>query len=58
MEITKIILEAMKKSGKALKASEIADITGIEKKEVDKAIKKLIAEAKVSSPKKCYYEAK
>lgn len=58
METAKIIFDAMKKNGKALKVSEIAELTGIDKKEVDKAIKKLIAESKISSPKRCYYEAK
>lgn len=58
METAKTIFDAMKKNGKALKVSEIAELTGIDKKEVDKAIKKLIAESKISSPKRCYYEAK
>lgn len=58
MDTTKTILEAMKKNGKALKVSEIAEITGIDKKEVDKAIKKLLSETKIFSPKRCYYEAK
>jgi len=58
MENTKTILETLKKSGKALKAGEIAELTGIDKKEVDKAIKQLIAESKISSPKRCFYEAK
>lgn len=58
METAKTILDAMKKNGKALKVSEIAELTGIDKKEVDKAIKKLLTESKISSPKRCYYEAK
>lgn len=58
METAKTILDAMKKNGKALKVSEIAELTGIDKKEVDKAIKKLITESKIFSPKRCYYEAK
>ena len=31
--------------------------TGIEKKEVEKIIKKLVKEGKVESPKRCYYAA-
>lgn len=58
METAKTILDAMKKSGKALKAGEIAELTGLDKKEVDKAIKQLVAESKISSPKRCFYEAK
>lgn len=39
------------------KAGEVAEATGLDKKEVDKIIKKLVAEAKVVSPKRCYYQA-
>lgn len=39
------------------KAGEVAEATGIDKKDVDKLIKKLVAEGKVTSPKRCYYEA-
>ena len=44
--------------GGALKAGEIAEKTGIEKKDVDKVIKKLVAEGKVDSPKRCFYGLK
>ena len=40
------------------KAGEIAAETGLSKAEVDKAIKKLAAEGKVDSPKRCYYGIK
>lgn len=40
------------------KAGEVAAETGIDKKEVDKLIKKLVAEGKVESPKRCYYAIK
>lgn len=33
-------------------------MAGLDKKEVDKAIKKLKTEEKIYSPKRCYYEAK
>ena len=58
MDNIEIILKALKDAGKALKGGEIAEITGIDKKEVDKAIKKLKAEDKIVSPKMCFYEAK
>ena len=41
-----------------MKAGEGAEATGIDKKEGDKIIKKLVAEGKVESPKRCYYAAK
>ena len=49
------ILEAMKKAGKPLKTQEIADMLGVDKKEVDKIVKKLKKEGKITSPKRCYY---
>ena len=52
------VLEAMKKAGKPLKTQEIADMLGVDKKEVDKIIKKLKKEERIISPKRCYYEPK
>jgi hypothetical protein len=56
MENLEKVLNAMKKAGKPLKGGEIAELTGLDKKEVDKAIKKLKTENKIASPKNCYYE--
>ena len=50
------ILKAFKNAGRALKAQEISDETGIEKKEVSKLIKVLKTEEKIYSPKNCYYD--
>jgi DNA-binding IclR family transcriptional regulator len=52
------VLDVMKKAGKALKAGEIADAAGLDKKEVDKAMKVLKAEGTIVSPKVCYWEPK
>ena len=41
-----------------MKSAEIATASGIDKAVVDKAIKKLIADGKVESPKRCFYQAK
>ncbi len=49
------VLKAMKNAGKPLKTQEIADMLGVDKKEVDKLIKKLKKEGKITSPKRCYY---
>jgi len=38
MEITDKVLEAMSSAGKPLKAGEIAELTGLDKKEVYKAM--------------------
>ncbi len=52
------VLEVMKKSGEPMKSGDIAKILGVDSKEVSKAIKKLKAEGKIDSPKRCYYQAK
>lgn len=52
------VLQTLKKSGKAMKSAEIAEAAGIDKKEVDKALKTLKAEEKVFVPKVCFYQAK
>lgn len=58
METQNSVLEALRKSSEPMKAGEISEQTGIDKKEVSKAIKALIAEEKAFSPKFCYYSAK
>lgn len=40
------------------KAGEVAEALGIDKKEVDKAIKLLKKEERIESPKRCFYKAK
>ncbi|KAB3530435.1 HTH domain-containing protein [Alkaliphilus serpentinus] len=57
MSTNESILKALKESKEPLKAGEIAGITGLDKKEVDKAIKSLKEEGKINSPKRCYYSA-
>jgi len=56
MENLEKILATMKKEGKALSAGQIAELSGIERKEVDKVMKKLKTEGKITSPKNCYWE--
>ncbi len=56
METSKIILDTLKAKGEPMKAGDIADKCGIDKKEVEKAIKKLVAESKLHSPKRCFYD--
>lgn len=51
----KLVLEAMRKSGKPMKTAEIAKATGLDSKEVSKIIKELKKEGKIISPKRCFY---
>ncbi len=41
-----------------MKAAEIAEQIGVDKKEVDKAIKELKKQGTIESPKACYYGIK
>ncbi|HOJ19483.1 MAG: HTH domain-containing protein [Ignavibacteriales bacterium] len=56
MEITDKILAEMKKAKKPLSAGQIAELTGVDRKEIDKAMKVLKTTGKISSPKVCYWE--
>ncbi len=53
-----VIIASLQKEGKPLKSSEIAEITSTDKKEIEKSIKKLVAEGKIYSPKRCFYDLK
>ena len=55
MESKDAIIKALEQAGKPLKGGEISDASGVDKKEVDKQIKKLVAEGKVNSPVRCFY---
>lgn len=58
MDIQESILKAMKEAGEPLNNGKIAELTGIEKKEVEKAMKKLKESELIVSPKRCYWEPK
>lgn len=55
---TEKVLQTMKEAGKPLKAGEIAEISGLGKKEVDKAMKELKNAGAIVSPKVCFWEPK
>ncbi len=50
-----IILKTLKSSSQPLKSGEIAEKSKVDKKEVDKIIKKLVVENIIISPKRCFY---
>lgn len=58
MEASDKIIKTLNSAGKPMKAGEIAESTGLDKKEVDKVIKKLVAEGKMHSPQRCFYDVK
>lgn len=55
METKDLVFKAIEDAGKPVKGGEIAEATGIDKKEIDKAIKKLVTEGKINSPIRCFY---
>ncbi|WAM33584.1 helix-turn-helix domain-containing protein [Caldicellulosiruptor morganii] len=58
MDTKEIVLQTLKSSDKPLKTQDIVEKTGLDKKEVEKAIKELKNEGFIESPKRCYYQAK
>ena len=58
MEIKQIVLKTLKESDKPMKCGEVADKCGQDKAIVDKAIKALVKEDLVTSPVRCFYQAK
>ena len=53
MENKEQVLEAMRAAGEPLNAGKIAEITGLDRKEVDKAMKALKEEGAIISPVRC-----
>lgn len=58
MEAKKIVLGAMKKDGTPLNAGKIVEITGLDRKIVDKTMTQLKNEGLIVSPKRCYWQPK
>lgn len=55
MSVEKKVLAAMKKAKDPVRPGDIAKATGIDSKEVSKAIKELKTAGAIISPKRCYY---
>lgn len=53
MEAKDKVLSAMKEAGTPLNAGAIAELTGLDRKEVDKAMKQLKDEGAIVSPVRC-----
>lgn len=56
MENTDLVLKAMEEIGEPTNAGAIAEKSGLDRKEVDKAMTKLKKEAKITSPVRCKWE--
>ena len=58
MEVNDKVLETMKEANKPLTAGEVATLSGLERKVVDKAFNSLKKEDKIVSPIRCKWEPK
>ncbi len=56
METKEKVLETMKNAGEPLNAGKIAELSGLDRKEVDKAMKQLKDEGTIVSPKRCFWQ--
>ncbi len=58
MEAKERVLEVLKQQGEPLNAGKITELSGLDRKEVDKAMKVLKDEGAIVSPKRCFWEPK
>lgn len=56
MEAKQLVLDTMRQAGTPLNAGKIAELSGLERKEVDKAMKQLKDEGAITSPKRCFWQ--
>jgi hypothetical protein len=58
MDAKERVFDIMKKEGRELRPGDIATLAGLEKKDVEKAVKTLNTEGRIYSPKRCFWQAK
>ena len=56
MEDKDVILEAMRKAGEPLNAGKVAELTGLDRKAVDKAFAAMKKTGEIVSPFRCKWE--
>ena len=55
MDTTDQVLAVMRDQGEPLNAGKITELSGLDRKDVDKAMTKLKKEGRIISPKRCYW---
>ncbi len=58
MENVEKVLDAIKNAGKPVSAGEVAELSGVDRKEVDKAMNSLKKDGSIISPIRCKWTAK
>ncbi|SHI20263.1 transcriptional regulator [Desulfosporosinus lacus] len=56
MSIKEDVLKAMRDAGEPVSAGEVEKLTGLDRKEIDKAFKELKKEEAIVSPVRCKWE--
>lgn len=51
------VLEVIQQADAPINAGKVTELTGLDRKVVDKSMKELREEGKIVSPKRCYWEA-
>jgi predicted Zn-ribbon and HTH transcriptional regulator len=55
MDTSEKVLQVLRDAGEPLNAGKIAELGGLDRKDVDKAMTKLKKEEKIVSPIRCYW---
>jgi len=55
VEATQQVLDAMKAAGEPLNAGKVVEMTGLDRKTVDKAMADLKKSGEIVSPKRCFW---
>lgn len=58
MDTKQQVLKILKDKAAPMRATEIAQLSGLDKKEVDKVMKELKKDESIFSPKQCFWQAK
>lgn len=58
MDVVKQVLEAMKAAGEPVGAGTIVEMTGLDRKDVDKAFDALKKSGEIESPVRCKWQPK
>jgi hypothetical protein len=58
MEPKEQVLEAMQAAGEPVNAGRVVEMTGLDRKIVDKAMDQLKKSGDIESPKRCYWQPK
>ena len=56
MDTIEQVFETIKNASEPVSAGQITEKSGLDRKEVDKAMKKLKTTGRITSPKNCYWE--